>query len=65
MDTLATGFSVLREPDVGVTGQEGVTDESFKQLLQIRSLRRVTLNATSFPRLGETDVEAMSQAWPK
>lgn len=63
MDVLSVGFSVLQELDVNVTG-EGMTDENFKQLLQVRSLHRVTLRVVGFPRITEADVEAVSRAWP-
>ncbi|KAG8898481.1 hypothetical protein FRC00_002779 [Tulasnella sp. 408] len=62
MDALSTDFGHLRELHANVAG--GMTDEDFKRFLQLRSLRRVTLEVDSFPRLEEADVEAMSRAWP-
>ncbi|KAG9043600.1 hypothetical protein FS837_009346 [Tulasnella sp. UAMH 9824] len=59
---LSTGFDVLRDLNLYVTGGE-VTDEDFKQFMQLRSLRRITLSTLGFPRLEEADVEAMSRAW--
>ncbi|KAG8918269.1 hypothetical protein FRC01_001953, partial [Tulasnella sp. 417] len=63
MGALSTGFSALRELEVYVTGGD-MTDDDFKQFLQLRSLRQIRLDTFGFPRLGETDVEAMSRAWP-
>ncbi|KAG8926695.1 hypothetical protein FRC00_002645, partial [Tulasnella sp. 408] len=62
INALSTGFGLLRDLHVNV--DEYMTDEDFKQFLQLRSLRRVSLEVDSFPRLEEADVEAMSRAWP-
>ncbi|KAG8898480.1 hypothetical protein FRC00_002778 [Tulasnella sp. 408] len=62
MDALSTGFGVLRDLNVKVTGE--MTDEDFKRFLQLRSLHRVTLEVISFPRLETVDIETMSRAWP-
>ncbi|KIO18644.1 hypothetical protein M407DRAFT_157480 [Tulasnella calospora MUT 4182] len=66
MEALSTEFSVLQELNVSITGGRltRMTHEDFKQVQQIRSLRRVTFRTSDFPILGEADVEAMSQAWP-
>ncbi|KIO17065.1 hypothetical protein M407DRAFT_229511, partial [Tulasnella calospora MUT 4182] len=66
MEALSTEFSVLQELNVRLTGGRltHMTHEDFKQVQQIRSLRRVTFRTLAFPRLREADVEAMSQAWP-
>ncbi|KAG8898482.1 hypothetical protein FRC00_002780 [Tulasnella sp. 408] len=62
MDALSTGFGHLRDLHLNVVGE--MMDEDFKRFLQLRSLRQVTLEVDSFPRLEEADVEAMSRAWP-
>lgn len=62
MDALSTGFGVLRDLNVNVTGE--MTDKDFRRFLQLRSLRRVTIQVISFPRLEEVDIAAMSRAWP-
>ncbi|KAG9042213.1 hypothetical protein FS837_011151 [Tulasnella sp. UAMH 9824] len=62
MDALSTGFGVLRDLNVNVTGD--MTNEDFKRFLQLRSLRRVTFEVVRFPILEEVDIEAMSRAWP-